>query len=432
MIVPRERRASRRSLLTALVLCATACTASPPVASSGAPAATTAATAATSAAPTSALKIGILIPFTESALDSDIGASQRRAADLYVKLHGGMLGGRSVQLVYNDESALDPATNEVRVKQFLDQDKVELLMGGANAPAAYLLRATAEASKLVYVDTNATANALTRDVAGCRPACKSRYVFRTSSTSWQLSEPLGEWASKNGQKEFFEVYADDTFGGESAAAFSEGLAKNAGKATGTLAIPPKSGDWPRVIATLKAQPTKNVFAAFITDDAEGFLTQWEKAGMGAGGYRLYGPGPLVDAEVLNATKQAAIGATSSFYWSTELDNAENRSLGEEFRKAYRDDETGQPLAPDGYAVAMWDAIRALDLALAATKGDPRPDALVPALEAVSFRSQRGEFAFDRGTHGVVMDIYIREARASGGHLVNAIVDKIGRVADPGR
>ena len=44
-----------------------------------------------SAAPAAlgALKIGILVPFTESAIDSDIGASQRRAADLYLKLKGG-------------------------------------------------------------------------------------------------------------------------------------------------------------------------------------------------------------------------------------------------------------------------------------------------------------------------------------------------------
>ena len=101
------------------------------------------------------LKIGILVPFTESAIDSDIGASQRRAADLYVKLKGGALAGREVQLIYNDESALDPAVNQVRIKQFLDQDHVELLLGGAGAAAAYLLRDTADASKIVYVDTNA-------------------------------------------------------------------------------------------------------------------------------------------------------------------------------------------------------------------------------------------------------------------------------------
>ena len=133
-----------------------------------------------------------------------------------------MLAGREVQLVYNDESALDPSINKVRIQQFLDQDHVELLLGGAGTPAAYLLRDTAEASKLVYIDTNASANALTRATAGCAPSCKSTFVFRSAPSSWQMSEPLGEWASKNGQRDFFVVNADDAFGTESAAAFIEG------------------------------------------------------------------------------------------------------------------------------------------------------------------------------------------------------------------
>jgi ABC-type branched-subunit amino acid transport system substrate-binding protein len=157
------------ALPVALVLIVSACTAGPP-------------SPATSAL--GPLKIGILVPFTESAIDSDVGASQRRAADLYLKLKGGMLAGREVQLVYNDESALDPSVNTVRIQQFLVQDHVELLLGGVGTPAAYLLRDTAEASKLVYIDTNASANALTRASAGCTPSCKSTFVFRSAPSSW--------------------------------------------------------------------------------------------------------------------------------------------------------------------------------------------------------------------------------------------------------
>ena len=380
------------------------------------------------------MKIGILVPFTESAIDSDIGASQRRAADLYLKLKGGALAGRVVQLVYNDESALDPTVNQVRIKQFLDQDHVELLLGGVGTPAASLLRDTAEASKIVYIDTNAGANALTRATAGCAPSCKSTFVFRSAPSSWQMSEPLGEWAAKNGRRDYFVVNADDAFGAESAAAFIEGLAKSGGRATGRSAVPPKSGaDWAKVIAAVKAQPTKNVFAAFITDDAEGFIGSWDTAGMRAAGYTLVGPGPLADAQVVSATKQAAVGVTTAFPWSTEIDSPENKAFVDEFKKAYKDDATGQPLAPDGYAVEMWDAMQVLDSALKATKGDTKnTDALIKAVEAVSFKSPGGDFAFDRSTHNPIEDVYIREVKTSGGALVNAIVDKIGSVKDPGQ
>jgi branched-chain amino acid transport system substrate-binding protein len=380
------------------------------------------------------LKIGILIPFTESAIDSDIGASQRRAADLYVKLKGGMLAGRDVELIYNDESALDPSVNKVRIQQFLDKDKVQLLLGGVGIPAAYLLRDMADAAKIVYIDTNASADALTRSPAGCTPSCRSRFVFRSAPSSWQMSEPLGEWESKNGRRDFFVVTGDDAFGAESAAAFIAGLAKSGGTASGRMTVPAKSGaDWAKVVGAIKSQPTKNVFAAFVTDDAEGLIAAWNVAGMRTAGFTLAGPGPLADHQVLSATKQAGIGITTAFPWSSELDNPENKAFSDEFKKAYTDDTTGQPLVPDGYAFEMWTAMHALEEALKATKGSTaNTDALIAALEAVSFKGPGGDFAFDRVTHSALHDIYIREVKASGGTLVNAVVDKIASVKDPGQ
>ncbi|MEP7004051.1 MAG: ABC transporter substrate-binding protein [Chloroflexota bacterium] len=378
------------------------------------------------------LKIGILVPFTESAIDSDIGASQRRAADLYLKLKGGALAGRAVQLVYNDESALDPSVNTVRIQQFLKQDQVALLLGGAGIPAAHLLRDAAERAKVIYIDTNAPTNSLTRAIAGCTPSCKSTFAFRSAPSSWQLSEPLGEWESKAARKEFFIVTGDDAFGTESAAAFIEGLAKNGGRASGRTTVPAKSGaKWATVVTAIKAQSTKNVFAAFVTDDAEGFLNAWDTAGMRAAGFSLAGPGPLTDQQVLSTTKRAAAGVTTTFPWSSELDNAENAAFADAFKKAYRDDVTGEALAPDGYAALMWTTMRALEEALKTTKGDTtNAAAFIAALEKVSFKGPGGDVAFDPATHGAVQDIYVREVRASGSLLVNAVVDKIAGVRDP--
>ena len=421
-----------RSLAVAAVALIVACSTTPSTsAPSVSPEASAAATTAAPAAVTP-LKIGILIPFTEAALDADIGASQRRAADLYLKLQGGALGGRPVQLVYNDESGLDPKTNDIRIQQFLQADHVQMLMGGAGSVAAYQLRDAAEAAKVVYLDTNASGNALTRATTGCSPSCKSRFVFRATSTSWQLGEPLGEWAAKSGLKDVFAVYADDAFGTETAGAFGEGLAKGGGRLTGRAMWGARSGDWDRLISIIKAQPTKTVFAAFITDAAEGFIDAWTVAGMRAAGYRLLAPGQFADAAVLKATKQEGLGITTAYSWSTELDTAENRSFSDEFKKAYKEEDTGQPLAPDGYAVEMWDAMRVLDEALKVTKGDASADALIAALEGVSARTPVGPIAFDKTTHNPPLDVYIREVKLAGTTLVNAVIDKIASVKDPGQ
>jgi branched-chain amino acid transport system substrate-binding protein len=380
--------------------------------------------------PTGPLKIGVLLPYTESAINGDIGASQKKAVDLYLKQHAGKLAGREVTFVWFDES-IDQKLNQVKVRGLMDE-KVDILMGGGGTEAAYALRNAAESMKVVYIDTNAPANALTRAVTDCTPSCKSTYVFRTSASTWQLSEPLGEWASKRGRKDFFVCYEDTAFGAESGAGFVEGLSKNGGTATGRAAVAPGTGEWAKVIDAIRAQPSKNVYAAFLTDDAVAFLKTWTEQGLTAAGYRLYGPGPLTDQQVLSLSKQAGVGTVTAQFWSSELDTAETKTLVEAFRKEYTDEDTGGPLTPDAYAVQMWDAMSALDDALAKTKGVAAAAALIPALEEVSFKSPRGDFAFDRTTHNPLQAIYVREVQVSGSGVVNAIVDRLGKVADPGK
>lgn len=81
----------------------------------------------------------------------------------------------------------------------------------------------------------------------------------------------------------------------------------------------------------------------------------------------------------------------------------------------------------------WDGMRALDAALQAVKGDTSDkDRFVKALEDVKFKSPRGDFEFDKVTHNVIHDIYIREVKVSGGQVVNVILEKVGRVTDPGK
>jgi branched-chain amino acid transport system substrate-binding protein len=408
--------------------CAPATPAAPPTTVASPIAAPTTAPAVVPTA-AAALKIGMLLPYNESSIGVDIGLNQKRAADLYLKRQGGKLAGRAVSVVYSSES-IEAAINKVKLKTLVDTEKVELLMGAAAADTAYVMRDAAEAAKLVYIDTNATANALTRSVPDCKPSCRSKYVFRTSATSWQLSQPLGEWVSRSGVKDFFVCCVDETFGTESADAFEAGLATNGGTATARSAFP-NGGNWSMVIASIKAQPTRSVFAAFHTDDAEGFIDAWDKQGMRDAGYELYGPGLLTEQEVLNQAKGAAEGIVTAHFWTTELGTAENKALVDLFPQEYKDDETGAPVILNGYAVQMWDAMTAVDEALKQTNGATRDtDAFIAALEHVSFKSPRGAFAFDPGSHNPIQDIYIREVRSSNASMVNAVRDRVPGVTDP--
>jgi len=419
----RGYRLSRRAFLisssaAALAACAPSTTGGN--AASSAPA-TTAAAAATAGPP---LKLGQLLPFTK--VYAELGNSMKRSTDLYLKLKGNKLANRPVTVIYEDE-ANDPQVGLAKTQKFIDQDKVDVMLGVVATPIAYAIRNAVDSAKMIYIDTNAGGNALTRTTNNCTPSCKSPYIFRTSFSSYQISEPIGEYmASKKGVKEVFTFVADYGFGTESQADFTTGFTKNGGKITGSLKAPLGSADFVPFVTQLKNQPTKDIYSFFSGADAVKYIQAWSQLGLPAAGYRMNGAGFLTEQDVLAVVKDQANGAITSLFLAVELDNAENKAFKDAYQKEYN-------LLPDVFAVQAWDGMQALDLALQATKGDTSDkQKLISALEAVKFNSPRGAFEFDPATHNPIQDMYMREVKTANGQTVNTISDKIGRVTDPGK
>jgi branched-chain amino acid transport system substrate-binding protein len=418
----RSYRLTRRQFLAvssaaaAIAACGPAATPSP----SGAATASTTPTAS----PGPALKIGQLLPFTK--VYAELGNSMKRATDLYVKQKGGKLANRPVTLIYEDE-ANDPVVGAQKTQKFIDSDRVDLMMGIVATPIAYAVRNTVDAAKMIFIETNAGGNALTRTTTDCKPACKSKYIFRTSFSSYQISYPIGEYfATQKGVKEVFTFVADYGFGTESAADFTSGFTKGGGKITGSLKAPLGSADFLPFVTTLKGQPTKDIYSFFSGTDAINYIKAWTQLGMPAAGYKMNGAGFLTEQDVLKEVKDQANGATTSLFWAVTLDNAENKAFVDAYQKEYS-------LLPDVFAVQAWDGMQAVDLALQAVKGDTtNKDAFIAALESVKFKSPRGDFEFDKDTHNVIQDIYIREVSVQSGQAVNTIVGKVARVTDPGK
>ncbi|MDQ2950982.1 MAG: ABC transporter substrate-binding protein [Chloroflexota bacterium] len=415
-------RLSRRRFLAATSAAALAAACGPaatPGASASAGA--TASAAATAGKP---LKIGQLLPFTK--VYAELGNSMKRATDLYLKQKGGRLSNRPVTLIYEDE-ANDPTVGAQKTQKFIEQDVVDVMMGIVATPIAYAVRNALDSAKMVFIETNAGGNALTRTTTDCKPACKSKYIFRASFSSWQISNPIGTYfATKKGVKEAFTFVADYGFGTESAADFTNAFTAAGGKVTGALKAPLGSADFLPFVTQLKNQPTKDIYSFFSGTDAINYIKAWSQLGMAAAGYRMNGAGFLTEQDVLKEVKEQAAGAITSLFWAVTLDNAENKSFVDAYQKEYT-------LLPDVFAVQAWDGMQALDLALQATKGDTsNKDAFIAALEGVKFKSPRGDFSFDKDTHNVVQDIYIRQVAVQSGNAVNTIVDKIAGVTDPGK
>ncbi len=402
-------RLSRRKFLVASSAAALAAACGP----SSTPAATATASAAATATPGKALKIGQLLPFTK--VYAELGNSMKRSTDLYLKQRGSLLANRPVTVIYEDE-ANDPVVGAQKTQKFIEQDSVDVMMGIVATPIAYAVRNAIDTAKMIFIETNAGGNSLTRDVPNCTPSCKSKYIFRSSFSSWQISSPIGDYfATKKGVKEAFTFVADYGFGTESAADFTNAFTKGGGKVTGTP-----------FVTQLKNQPTKDIYSFFSGTDAINYIKAWNQLGMPAAGYKMNGAGFLTEQDVLKEVKEQAVGAVTSLFWAVTLDNSENKAFVDAYQKEYN-------LLPDVFAVQAWDGMTAVDQALQAVKGDTASkDAFIAALEGVKFNSPRGAFEFDKVTHNPIQDMYIRQVAVQNGTAVNTIVDKIARVTDPGK
>src|SRR2546423_8452898 len=207
----------------------------------GAPSGSTGGNATSSGAATAAatagkaMKIGQLLPFTK--VYAELGNSMKRSTDLYLKTKGNRLANRPVTVIYEDE-ANDPQVGLAKTQKFIDQDQVDVMLGVVATPIAYAIRNAVDSAKLIYIATNAGGNALTRTTTDCKPSCKSPYIFRTSFSSYQISEPIGEYmAGQKGVKEVFNFFSDYGFWTESQPDLTTGFTKHGGKRTRSPNVP---------------------------------------------------------------------------------------------------------------------------------------------------------------------------------------------------
>jgi branched-chain amino acid transport system substrate-binding protein len=350
----------------------------------------------------------------------------KRSTDLYLKTKGNKLANRPVTVVYEDE-ANNPQVGLQKTQKFIDQDQVDLMLGVVATPIAYAIRNAVDSAKMIWIETNAGGNALTRTTTDCKPSCKSPYIFRSSFSSYQISEPIGEYFGKKGTKDVYLFISDYGFGTESAADFTTGFKKQGGNITGTLKAPLGNADFLPFVTQIKAQPTKDIYSFFSAADAIGYIKAWNQLGMTAAGYKMSGAGFLTEQDVLKEVKELAVGAVTSLFWAITLDNPENKAFVDAYTKEYPGE------VADVFAVQAWDGMRAVDEALQKTSGDTADKAkLIRALEDTKFKSPRGDFEFDKDTHNPIQDIYIREVKLQGGQAVNVVIDKFAKVADPGK
>jgi len=374
-------------------------------------------TAAPSSGPTGPdFKIGTILP--ASGTYSELGDSIRKGMQLYFEKVGSRAGNRKIVVTDEDESAGDTSIPLSKARKLVEQDNVDLIAGIVASPNALAVRAYVDQNQVPTLIANAGANALSR-------AQKSAWVYRTSFSNWQPSQPMGKYLIDNGIRRLTLVYSNYAAGLETATAIKETY-------TGQILaevkppFPNTSGDFAPFITQINSSRPDAIYVFMSGQDAVNFLKQ-ARAQLDKG-IKVTGSGFFVEQDVLSAIGDAApIGAITGLHWALTLDNKENRDFTTAFKRRFSK-------TADVFAVQGYDTGRVVVDALEAVKGSTTDKAaFMRAIAKISFKSPRGDFKFDDNSHNVVNTIYVRElVNDSKLGPTNKVISSLPNVVDPGK
>jgi branched-chain amino acid transport system substrate-binding protein len=362
------------------------------------------------------LKIGMVVPV--SGPFASTGQQIMNGAKLYLKQHGDTLGGRKVILLEKDDTGISPALSKRQAQNLLIQDKVDILAGFGLTPAAFAVAPLATEAKVPMLVLNAATSSITE---------KSPYIVRTSMTLPQVAAPMATWAAKNGIHSVYLLVADYGPGHDAAAQFKKTFTAAGGTIVGEVQTPLTSPDFAPFLQKIKDAKPDAIFS-FVPNGEQGvsLAKGYKERGLDKAGIKLLATGDVVTEDVIGAMGDSALGMITSFHYSTAHDSPENKAFVAAYEKAY------PGVRPNMVAVASYDGMHLIDMALKKTNGNAKGDVFMAAVKGMKWVSPRGPVEIDPQTRDITQNVYIRKVERVNGLLQNVEFDTFKAVKDPGK
>ncbi|BAS28006.1 ABC transporter substrate-binding protein [Limnochorda pilosa] len=360
------------------------------------------------------IRIGVLLPY--SGVYTSLGENITAGLELFLEETGYTAAGRRLELVKQDTQG-DPRQGLPKVRQLVERDRVDLLVGVVHSGVAAAIRDYVHARRIPLVIANAGDPSLTRD-----PARRSPYIFRVSFANGQYEYLLGRYAYEVlGYRTVVVTAPDYSAGHDKAGAFKQYFEQAGGRVVQEVYPPLGTNDFGPYLAGL--QQADAVWAFFAGTDAVRFVQQYQEFGLKER-MPLIGAGDMVDEAYLDEIGEAALGTVTSLHYSPLVETPENRSFVEQYRGRYG--ETANQFAYQGYLAA-----RVIAEAIEGVGGRvEETDAFLEALRAVTFTGPAGPFRFDPTSQNVVFNVYIRRVdRLPDGSLGNVVIGRYENVSD---
>ena len=358
------------------------------------------------------VKIGLILPMTGPFAST--GRQIETAVKLYMQQHGSTVAGKKLELIVKDDGGVADTTRRIAQELVLN-DKVAFLAGFGLTPLALATAPIATQAKVPMVVMAAATSAITE---------QSPFVTRTGFTLPQVTQPMAEWAAKNGIKKVVTVVTDFGPGVDAETTFKKVFVASGGEVLDSLRVPLRNPDFAPFLQKVSDLKPDAVFVFVPAGVGSIFMKQFTERGLDKSGIKLIGTGDVTDDDILNDMGDVALGTITTQFYSAAHPSAENKAYVDAFKKA------NKGMRPNFMSVGGYDGMHLIYEALKKTNGNTDGDALVAAMKGMSWTSPRGPISIDPATRDIVQNIYVRKVEKVGGELYNVEFATIPNVKDP--
>lgn len=356
------------------------------------------------------IKIGFVTTLTTPA--AVIGNDMKDAFDLALEHIGAEMGGRTVEVIYEDDG-FKPETGKQVSDKLVKQDEVDFVTG-------FIWSHVLLASSKTVLDSGTfliSANAGPSQLAG--KGCHENFF----SVSWQNDQTpmaLGEVLNQQGVNSVYIMAPNYAAGKNMVAGVErtfdgEVLGKDLTKWGADAQL-----DFSAELAKAKASGAEAIWVFYPGKAGGAFIKQYTQAGLAETMplYTVFTVDSISLPKLKGAGLDGVLGSRATQHWSPDMDNAANQKFVSDFMAKY-----GR--YPSFYAQQAYDSMMLIKSAVDAVGGDlSDQDAVRAALMAADFDSTRGDFQFGNN-HFPIQNFYLREAVTDAdGNWTTKIVDTV--------
>jgi branched-chain amino acid transport system substrate-binding protein len=361
------------------------------------------------------IKVGVLAEM--SGTFADFGQQITNGARAYMRQHGDTVGGKKVELIVKDTTGPAPDVAKRLAQELVVKDEVDFIVGFGLTPNALAVAPVATEARKPTIIMNAATSVITT---------KSPYIVRTSFTLAQVTEPMAQWAWRNGVRKVYTVVADYGPGHDAEKTFKAMFGKLGGEVVGEVRVPLQNPEFGPFVQRVKDAKPQAVFVFVPAGElAVGFMKAYKERELAKAGIRLLSTGDVTEDGVLEALGDNALGVISTHQYSMAHDSPENKA----FLAAYAQ---VSPQRPNFMAVGGYDGMAAVYEVARRLNGNIDGDKAMAVLKGLKIASPRGPIQIDADTRDIVQTVYVREVKKVGGKLYNVEFDRFDAVKDPGK